>query len=350
VTIRFESVAREARLLNPLKNFELESQAVEHRRDPLTGRSVIVLRGRMDYVRRFIESDGNFLDELHKSSQPDCPFCPGALLSKAPKFIPEIASEGRIQVGDAVCFPSLFAHEDFNALVVPTQSHRLGLNEFSSTMLVNAFKACLKYFQKVRAYQAEVKYAAIVMNFLPPAGSTIAHAHLQALASDLPFQSNRELLEMSEAYFQNNGTNYWADLVEAEKQLNARYLGKIGNVHWLTPFAPFGLNEAQAIVLGKSSLDALSDNDLNGLAEGMIRVLRFYDETGIMCFNAAIYSGPLGEAHDYFDVGVRLVSRYGYKPRFVSDAWSLQYLLRDQEVYESPEETCQKLRKHFAGL
>jgi galactose-1-phosphate uridylyltransferase len=217
-------------------------------------------------------------------------------------------------------------------------------------MLVNAFKACLKYFQKVRVYQAEVKYAAIVMNFLPPAGSTIAHAHLQALASDLPFQSNRELLETSEAYFQNNGTNYWADLVEAEKQLNARYLGKIGNVHWLTPFAPFGLNEAQAIVLGKSSLDALSDNDLNGLAEGMIRVLRFYDETGIMCFNAAIYSGPLGEAHDYFDVGVRLVSRYGYKPRFVSDAWSLQYLLRDQEVYESPEETCQKLRKHFAGL
>ena len=59
--IRFESVVREARILSPLKNFEPVSQLIEHRWDPLTRRSVIVIKGRMDYVRRFIDSDPEFL-------------------------------------------------------------------------------------------------------------------------------------------------------------------------------------------------------------------------------------------------------------------------------------------------
>ena len=346
--IRFESVERAARILSPLQDFKPVSQTIEHRKDPLTRRSVIVIKGRMDYVKRFIESDDKSLDELYKSTQADCPFCPSFVQAKAPKFIPEIAPEGRIQVGDAACFPSLFAHEDFNALVVPSPTHEMGLNEFSSGMLVDGFKACLQYFERVRAWRAEARYAAIAMNFLPPAGSTVAHTHIQALASDIPIHSIAELLEKSKAYFEEHGTSYWSDLVETENRLGIRYLGSFGDVYWLTPFAPMGLAEAQAIVSGKSSLDRLSDADLNGLAEGIVRVLRFYHDIGVRAFNAAIYSGLLGDENDYFNVGLRMVLRYGYKPRFVSDVWSLQYLLGEREVYETPEETCAKLRKYFA--
>lgn len=150
--IRFESIVREARILSPLKNFEPVTQLIEHRWDPLTRRSSIVIKGRMDYVRRFIESDPEFLSELVQSTQADCPFCPGAVFSKSPKFIPEIAPEGRIQVGEAVCFPSLFAHDDYNAIVVPSPSHTLGLNEFGSQMLADGFKACLLFLERVRAF------------------------------------------------------------------------------------------------------------------------------------------------------------------------------------------------------
>lgn len=345
--VHFESVTREACLLSPLKNFEPVSQTIEHRKDPLTGRSVIVLKERMDYVRRFIESDEKVIDDLANSTQKECPFCPDSIRSKAPRFIPEISGEGRIQVGEAVCFPSLFAHEDFNAIVVPTSSHRLRMNQWTAAVFVNAFKACIKYSEGVHSFAPAVKYDAIVMNVYPPAGSTLAHPHLQVLASDIPLRASNELLGASRLYLEKNGSTYWSDLLETEERMKERYLARIGRVHWLTPFAPLGLNESQAIVQSVSSVEHLSGEDLNGLAEGVVRTLRFYHDIGVRSFNMAIYSGPFGESNDYFNVGLRIVSRYGYKPKFVSDVWALQYLLGEQEVYESPEETCTKLKKYF---
>ncbi|MGD0175425.1 MAG: hypothetical protein ABSC50_01185 [Candidatus Bathyarchaeia archaeon] len=345
--IHFESVSREAQLLSPLQNFERVSQTIEHRRDPLTGRRVIVLRGRLDYVKRFIESDENAIDGLADSTQQDCPFCPASVEQKAPKFIPEISAEGRIRVGGAICFPSLFAHEDFNAVVVPTRSHRVPLNQMQPFMFVDAFKACIEYFRRLYAWQPAVKYNAVAVNFYPPAGSTVAHPHVQALASDLPLPGTEQLLDASLEYFLKRGSSYWAELVEEERRLRERYLGTIGGACWLTPFAPFGLNEAQAIVPRVPNLSSISDEDLQGLADGLVKVLRYYHDTGVRSFNMALYSGPFGEALDYFDIGLRVVSRYGYKPKFVSDVWALQYLLGGQEVYEAPEETCSKLRKYF---
>jgi UDPglucose--hexose-1-phosphate uridylyltransferase len=347
MSIRFEAVTREASLLSPLRNFEPVTQTIEHRRDPLTGRSVIVLGKRMDYVKRFIESDEFQVEDLASSTQTECPFCAESLRSKAPKFGAEISTEGRIQVGEAVCFPSLFAHEDFNAIVVPTRSHKLPLNEMPPTMFVDAFKACIQYFDRVHTMTPAAKYDAVAMNFYPPAGSTVAHPHIQALASDLPFRATTELLGASESYFHRNGSSYWTELIHTEERLRDRHLGKTGKVHWLTPFAPMGLNEVDAIVSGISSLDRLADENLSGLSEGLARVLRFYYDTGVRSFNFAVYSGPYGEGYDYFDLGLRIVSRYGYKSRFVSDVWALQYLLGDQEVYEAPEETCTKLRRYF---
>jgi galactose-1-phosphate uridylyltransferase len=345
--IHFESVTREARLLSPLKNFEPDIQVIEHRRDPLTGRSVIVLKGRIDYVKRYLESDEKAIDDLANSTQKDCPFCPDAVEKRAPKFIPEVSPEGRISVGEAVCFPSLFAHWDYNAVIVPTSSHKVTLRGMHPRMFVDAMKACIEYFRRLQAWRPEVKNGAIAMNFYPPAGSTIAHPHVQALASDLPLQATHELLEASAAYFRKQASSYWADLVQEERRVGERYLGKLGKVQWLTPYAPRGLNEAQAIVSGVSSLGSISDVDLTDIAEGIVKVLGYYQDTGVRSFNIAVYSGPFGETLDCFDLNLRIVSRYGYKPRFVSDVWALQYLLGEQEVYEAPEETCSKLKKYF---
>jgi len=345
--IRYESVTKESTILSPLKNFEPVTQVIEHRRDPLTGRSVMVLKGRIEYVKRFIDSDDGYIEDFVSSTEKDCPFCPASVTVKSPKFTPEISADGRIQVGESICFPSLFSHNDHNAIVVPIKRHKVALNELFAPILTDAFRACRQYLSRVHSQYPEARYAAIIMNFLPPAGSTIAHTHLQALASAVPFESLATSIKASKDYFEKYHSSYWHDLIESEKRIAERYLGKMGNVHWLTPYAPLGLNDVQAIIPGKSSLDQLSDGDLQSLAEGLTRVLRFYHEMGIRCFNAAIYSGPLGERLDYFDIGLRVVSRYGYKPRFVSDVWALQYLLGDVEIYGSSEETCTKLQPFF---
>lgn len=345
--IHFDSVEREARILSPLAEFKTVTQKLEHRKDPLTGHKVIVSKQRMDYVKRFIQSDPGFIDEFVRSTEANCPFCPDAVEKNAPKFPPEISSEGRIKVGQAICFPSLFAHQDFNALVVPTRQHRIQLNEFSKELLLDAFKACLTYFRRVCSASPAARHPAIVMNFLPPAGSTIAHPHIQALVSDIPTEAVTKLLDASQSYALKNGTDYWTDLVETEKALDVRYIANLNGVHWLTPFAPMGLNDAEGIVCGKSSFDDLSEAELSGLADGIARVLRYYHDTDVRSFNAAIYSAPMGVSTDHFSMSARIVSRYGYKPNFVSDVWALQYLLGEQEVYESPEETSVKLRKYF---
>jgi hypothetical protein len=91
----------------------------------------------------------------------------------------------------------------------------------------------------------------------------------------------------------------------------------------------------------------LTGDDVEALMNGVLKVLQFYYDAGVRSFSGALYSGPLGEANDYFDLNFRIVSRYGYKARFVSDVWALQYLLGEREIYEAPEETCLKLRKYF---
>jgi len=115
----------------------------------------------------------------------------------------------------------------------------------------------------------------------------------------------------------------------------------------LTPFAPLGLNDVEGIVCSKSSFDSLSEAELNGLADGISRVLKYYHDIDVRSFNAAIYSAPIGRSTDHFSLSARIVSRYGYKPNFVSDVWALQYLLGEQEVFEAPEETSLKLREYF---
>jgi galactose-1-phosphate uridylyltransferase len=344
--IYFESESREASILSPLNNFALVAQTLEHRRDPLTGRSSIVVKGRLDYVKSFLETDQKFLDELVLSTKNTCPFCPEAVASRSPKFIPELAPEGRIRVRDAICFPSLFAHEDFNAVVVPTPEHGLSLLDLSPRILEDGFAACLLYFERVKKYAKQVSQMMIAMNFLPPAGSTIAHPHIQALASDLPLQGVAELQQSSSSYFKDRGSSYWLDLIETEKQIAQRYVGETKNVSWITPFAPLGFCEVQGIVRDKFTVATLSVNDLANLANGLGKVLRFYFETGIRSFNFAFCSG--GDEKAGFNVLVRIVARYGYKPRFVSDIWALQYLFGEREVSESPEETCSRLKGYFS--
>ena len=345
--VQFESAARQATFLSPLKNFERVTQDLEHRKDPLTGRGSIVIKGRLDYVKNLIDTDQSFLDGLVESTRGTCPFCPEAVASKSPKFVPELAPEGRIRVGEAVCFPSLFAHEDFNAVVVPTPTHGLTLNNYTPSILRDGFKACLTYFSKAEAYAKRKLYTAIAMNFLPPAGSTIAHPHIQALASDVSLQGVAELQERSASYLANNGSCYWTDLIETEKELGQRYLGRIGNVDWVVPFAPFGFCDVQGIVSDTATLSSLNEHGLEGLVNGLSKILSFYHENGIRSFNAGVYSGYGDVAEKSFRVSIRVAARYGYKPRFVSDMWALQYLLGEREVSESPEETCIRLKHHF---
>jgi len=338
---------RIARLHSPLKNFELDEQAVEHRRDPLTGRRSIVLKGRRDYVKRYLQTDESLLAEIAERTRETCPFCPEKAAKSTPKFPTELVPEGVIQVGEARAFPSLFAHSEFNAVTVVANSHYLRPRELTPKIVSDALVASTQYLRLVHEKNPGVKYGAVLMNCLAPAGSTVVHPHMQALASDQPFNMLAEVDLRAREYWKANGSNFWKDLAAEERKRKERYLGSLGTSDWMMAYSPTGSDEAWGISRDVSDLTDVSGGALSNLSDGFSRVLDFYDQAGIRSFNAVVFSSPFGAASPHGAVVLKVASRYGFQSHGVNDIWGLRFFLDESEVFDSPEDVATELRKHF---
>lgn len=342
--IRFRKTIKKSRILNPLKDFQEDGITFEYRADPLTGRNTTVIRGLAKYICKFSDSDEALINSLVEKTRVNCPFCPESVKHKTPMFTPDFLSEGRIVAGDSVVIPNLLGHADKSVLVILTKEHYKRLREFTPEMLYHGFKGSAIYLQRLQEVEHRTAYPAIIFNYLPPAGSSIFHPHMQILVREIPFYLVERLLEKSKIYYERNNTSYWRDLIDKEKG-GKRYLFENGNVTWLVPFAPLrGINEVQAIVRGKSNFLKLNDKEWRGIAEGISRILRFYDKMGYVSFNIILISGDMNKDLDYFDVTLRIISRPGIQTLSFTDAWALPYLLWDGEAAEEPEVLAEKIK------
>ncbi|MFN3621289.1 MAG: hypothetical protein ACK4TI_00165, partial [Nitrososphaerales archaeon] len=296
--MRFASVVKKARLHNPLKNLALEEQSIEYRFDPLTEESTLITPGRAEYVKKFFLEDDNVLERFFEESKVGCPFCEENLGAKAARFPADVVEEGLLKLGDVAAFPSLFAHAEYNAVIVLGKKHDLRLGEFNSSLLSQAILAARIMLQKISKVNVEAKYAAFVINYLPTAGSSVAHPHAQLLASTIPFNRLQILISRSRRYFEEQGKCFWQTLIKNEKDGGERYLTKLGSVEWYLPYAPLRQNEVRATRPWKSSINDLSEEDIHCIAEGLERVLKFYSSEGIGAFNACLYSAQ-GEDPNY---------------------------------------------------
>jgi len=344
--LEFRKEMRFAELLSPLTNYGVDRQPVEHRYDPLTGRGTIITTGRFQYVKKSFELDERAVSDIVERTRATCPFCPVKLESSTPKFPSSIVPDGKITVGEAVLFPSLFAHMDYNAVAVLSREHYLPPRELAPERVHNAFKAAMTFLRMLHEVSNKPLHACFMGNYFPLSGSTIIHPHMHIIASDLPVQLLKELIDKSREYSSKNSSNYWLDLLDQERS-SERYVGEIGETSWLTPFAPSNTYEVWAIDRKHSDFLEVKEEDFRAFAEGLARVLRFYQDEKLSCFNFALYSGPLGGDSEFFRVGLRVLGRFGYKPPYVSDMWGLQAILMGGESYETPENLAQKLKAYF---
>jgi UDPglucose--hexose-1-phosphate uridylyltransferase len=343
--IEFKRIVRFAELLNPSKGFELERQVVEHRFDPLTGDATIVTSGRFDYARRLFQADREELRKIVELTRPGCPFCPENVAKVTPKFPEGFLEDGRPRIGEATAFPGLFAHMDFNAIIVLSEAHFLELNELAPRRILDAFILGSRILGRLLEVHPEIRFGAFIGNYLPPSGSSIIHPHIHVLASERPFELSRKLMDASRRFNEECGENFWERLLEVERSKGERYLWEIKGTEWIVPFAPSKTFEVWGLSKDKSSILSLGKGGLEGFAEGLGRILGFYASEGLSCFNFALYSGPMdGEPLDYFRVGLRIVARFGYRQPFTNDVWGLQALLQEGEAYEAPEVLAERLR------
>ena len=173
------------------------------------------------------------------------------------------------------------------------------------------------------------------------------HPHLQVVASDWPYSLITNLLEHSQRYYAQHSTCYWEDLVETEKRLGERYIGRLGNTEWLVPFAPAKEDEVHGLVRNKSNLLEFDDSDWESLGGGISRGLKCYNDQGYSSCNFALYSGRLNEELDYLWAGVRIGYRTNVGVQNVTDIWYGQYLLDDKFVYRTPEDVAELVRNYF---
>jgi UDPglucose--hexose-1-phosphate uridylyltransferase len=347
--MEFPCEKRLARLHSPLKDFELDEQLIEHRRDPLTGRRSIVLKGRREYVKRYIQTDEQLLTDIAQQTREGCPFCPEKAAKSTPRFPADLTQEGGIRVGEARTFPSLFAHSEYNAVTVVTDNHYLRPKEFTMRILADALTASTCYLSAVQAKDPKVRYGAVLMNCLPPAGSTLVHPHMQALASDQAFNMLAEVDLRAREYWKTNGSNFWKDLLADERRRKERYLGSLGLgiSNWIMAFSPIGFDEVWGIAYDTADLTKITNSTLSSFADGFSRVLKYYDELDIRSFNAILFSSPFGDNSPHGSIVLKIASRYGFQSHNVNDIWGLRYFLDESEVFDSPEDIAAELRRYF---
>jgi len=345
--IEFKKTVKQTKILSPLKNFEEETLTFEYRTDPLTGRNTTVIKEMLGYVGKFLSSDAELLKSLVEKTRATCPFCPESVRTKTPMFPKEFLAGGRVIQGDSIVVPNLLGHAERSVLAVLGKKHHLQLKDFTTKLLTDGFKSAMRYLHRLSEVDPSAKFPVFAFNYLPPAGSSIFHPHMQILARDRPFYLTKLLIEKSKQYYKKNRSSFWPELVASEKA-GERLLFEVNGVEWFVPFAPLrGLNEVQAVVKGKSSFKELGDVEWFGVAEGIYKILGFYHSQGYVSFNIILLSGPLDEHLDYYDVNLRMVSRPGIQQVTFTDSWAVPYLLWDGEAVEEPESLAARIRVYL---
>ncbi len=345
--IIFESVESEVRFHNPLRDFAEDLHRLEIRKDPLFGDVSVYNAYLKDKAKAFFgECDPDLLRRLVEESEKTCFFCGEKVEKDTPRFTSDFLAEGRLRVGEAVLFPNLFSLGTYHPVIRLCQAHFLKLSEFHPDLMADGINAAQKFLKICYERDASAVFTAVTANYLFPAGASLVHPHLQMVITSVPYSYHGRLLDACNVYYRENGSPYFIDLVQEEKN-GPRYVVRKGRWHWFTPFSPMGNNEFMAIHEAEADFGDLTLSDLKDLSHGISRVLAFYETLGHLSFNYAIYSVRGALYSDVFRCLVKIISRQNLYPNYRNDDYFLQKLLQTELIITPPEDLAARLKKYF---
>ena len=338
--MKFESIKKETVILNTQKEMAVQRIPSEIRMDPLTGRTA-----RICHFMKLHWEKPDF-EALVAGTEAWCPFCGDKVLTVTPCFPKDLIPEGRLKKDDMVIFPNIAPYDSIGAVATFSSRHYIPMTDIRPEHIASAFGFALDFFRRIEATgHPESVYHLINWNYMPPAGSSLIHPHLQVFSTSSAPNLMRQELEASRDYQKQHGANYWDDLVAAEKQLKERYLGQIGRSHWMTAFAPMGVAGDVLAVLeeARGTLD-LNEQDLLDLATGLVKVIAEYDRMGIYSFNMNFFTGA--KTDDHFRFHLLFSPRTFFNQKLgTPDIGALRNLFNETLCMAFPEE-IHKLLKH----
>jgi UDPglucose--hexose-1-phosphate uridylyltransferase len=340
--MKFEAIRKETVMLSPQQGMALQHIPSEIRFDPLTGRTARICHF-MDL--KWQKPD---FDSLVAGTDAWCPFCGDKVLEVTPCFPEDLIKEGRLRQDDMVIFPNIAPYDTIGAVATFGARHYIPMTDFTAPHMAAVFGFAQTFFRRVaETGHPEAVYHIVNWNYMPPAGSSLIHPHLQVFSSSSAPNLMREEIEASKAYFASHGTAFWDDLVKAERESGERYLGQIGRTHWMTAFAPIGVaGDVMAIVDGcRCTLD-LTDADLLDIGTGFARLMAEYDKMGIYSFNMNFFTGAQNDDHFRFHL---LFSPRTFFSQALGtpDVGALRNLFNETVCMAFPEEINAMLKQGF---
>lgn len=339
--MELRKIVNETTFHHPLKDFALTSVTSEIRFDPLTGKRSRIIPFRNPKLPRH-----DWTPYVEESRQKFCPFCPENLSKSTPRFPEEMLPGGHLKWEQAVVVPNLSPYDVYAAVAVMSPEHYLPIPALKVSVIVSSFRAALEFIKLARSYDPQrAQYGSIGWNYMPYAGGSLIHPHLQILCGPQPGTYSEDMIRCSKIYLSEKGRCFWEDLLETEQKKGERFLGQVGNTYWLASFAPRGLADVTVIFPQKSVPEDIEEKDLENLAEGLQKVLRYYDDNNIASFNAAFYFAHKEDRG--FWCSFRIVGRYTIYPLVGSDHSHLQVLQDEPWTIYLPEEMAAELKRYF---
>jgi galactose-1-phosphate uridylyltransferase len=248
--------------------------------------------------------------------------------------------------GDMVLFPNIAPYDSLSACATLGENHFVPMTSFGPERIARAFQLALVFFRRVDAAgHPESVYHIINWNYMPPAGSSLIHPHLQVFVTSSAPNLMREELAATHAYGQTTGRCYWDDLVSHERAEGQRFLGRIGRTSWFCAFAPMGVaGDVVAVVDGASSTLELTEQDLADLSVGLTRAMAGYDKMGLYSFNMNFFTGRSGDAHARFHLVFSPRTFFNQKLG-ATDIGALRNLFNETLCMAYPEEIAAMLRQ-----
>jgi galactose-1-phosphate uridylyltransferase len=297
--LRLDRFREEARILDPRTSFSEGVSVVEVRIDPLKG-----CRSRINVSRT--ARPKQTLAKVEAAGSTKCLFCPESIDAATPRFPPSFLPEGRYKSGGAKLFPNLFPLAGNHAVCVFTPEHKIELATFTAEEVLDGVKCSLMYFSRCAMLGLSEHF--LGWNHLPAAGASILHPHFQLICSRQKLAGPNELVRASKAYFEREGVDFWSRL-SREERLSRRFIGETQGFTGLAPWAPTGAFEVLGIS-GRSSVMGMGDEELEGMAEGIVKVLKGYTALGVASVNMGLFSLQ-HDGDEAFKASIRILARPG---------------------------------------
>ena len=264
---------------------------------------------------------------LPHADSSGCPFCPENVLTVTPTF----SDNRRVIRGESVTFPNLFPFAEWHTVTVITRQHMV--LEFSLRQISDALLAQIETLQRLDGYPS------INWNFLPSAGASLVHPHLQGLSDRRPSTLAECYMRASDQYRNNSKETYW-DAVRRQERDSERYL--FGDeIFWYAQGVPLGEKEIRGI-LPVSSIAELG-NYVDRLAKDLLTVISLYRKLGSYAFNMSIFFDRVGEDHG-FSAFCTFISRINPNPQSTSDSAFMERLHLEPVILTLPEDLGKSFR------